>query len=181
MAAENSAQSLLPFQGKLYAVLLGSIIIILTTTVPYLTILNIILPVGVFLSGAIALHHTIMRFQVRLPYSEAFLVGGIAGLVGGVVSVSISFLLVQLFHYTTGVESFLLVINWMLEMGKGKPELQEQMRTLVEVKKLVLDPVRLNFTDLLMNLAIFSVFYAVIAALGGAYAVRRLKRQAARG
>ena len=69
----------------------------------------------------------------------------------------------------------------MLDVAKGKPELQEQVRALVEAKKLVLAPAELTLTDLLMNMVVFGAFYALIAGLGGAYAVRRLKRQAARG
>ena len=181
MAAENVHPSRLPFEGKRFAVLLGAAIILVTTTAPYLTLLNILLPVGIFVAGAVALHHTIMRFQVRLPYSAAFALGSLTGMIGGILSVVVSFLLIQLINYTPGIESFLLVIDWMLEAAKGKPELQDQVRALVEAKKLVLAPAELTFTDLLMNMVVFGAFYALIAGLGGAFAVRRLKRQAARG
>jgi hypothetical protein len=181
MAAENVNLSLLPFAGKRYAVLLGVAIILLTTTVPYLTLLNILLPVGIFVAGAVALHQTIMRFQVRLPYSEAFALGSMTGLAGGVLSVVVSFLLIEFFNYTPGVESFVLVIDWMLDVAKGKPELQDQVRTLVEAKKLVLAPVQLTLTDLLMNMVVFGAFYALIAGFGGSWAVLRLKRRARRG
>jgi len=181
MATENVNQTVLPFTGKRYAVLLGAAIILLTTTVPYLTMLNIILPVGIFLAGTVALHQTILRFQARLTYKEAFFLGCSTGLAGGAVSVVISFLLVQYFHYTPGMESFLLVIDWMLDTAKGKPELKEQVRALLEARKIVLAPVRLSFTDLLMNIVVFGGFYALIAGIGGSYAVLRLKRQAARG
>ncbi len=181
MAAENVNLSLLPFAGKRYAVLLGVAIILLMTTVPYLTLLNILLPVGIFVAGAVALHQTIMRFQVRLPYSEAFALGSMTGLAGGVLSVVVSFLLIEFFNYTPGVESFVLVIDWMLDVAKGKPELQDQVRTLVEAKKLVLAPVQLTLTDLLMNMVVFGAFYALIAGFGGSWAVLRLKRRARRG
>ena len=181
MAVENVNNSLLPVSGKRYAVLLGAAIILLTTTLPYLTLLNILLPVGIFVAGAVALHQTIMRFQVRLPYSEAFVLGCITGLAGGIVSVVVSFLLIQFFNYTPGVESFSLVIDWMLDTAKGKPELQDQVRMLLEARKLVLAPVRLTLTDLLMNMVVFGGFYALIAGLGGSYAVLRLKRKARRG
>jgi hypothetical protein len=130
MAAENVNKSLLPAAGKRYAVLLGAAIILLTTTVPYLTLLNILLPVGIFVAGAVALHQAIMRFQVRLPYSEAFVLGCITGLAGGILSVVVSFLLIQFLNYTPGMESFLLLIDWMLDVAKGMPELQDRMHTL---------------------------------------------------
>jgi len=86
MANEHVNQSTLPFKGKLYSVLVGAAIIILTTTIPYLTLLNVFLFAGIFIAGTVALHQTIMRFQVRLTYNQAFAYGCLAGLVGGVVS-----------------------------------------------------------------------------------------------
>jgi hypothetical protein len=181
MAADISTQPSLPFSGKLYTVLLGAFIILLTTTVPYLTLLNVFLFAGIFLSGAVALNHSIMRFQVRLPYSEAFLLGCIAGMVGGVISEGATFLLMEQFHYRPGAESLSLVINWALDMAKGKPELNEQVQALVAAEKMALSPVKLTFKELLMNMAFSAAFYAPMTGLGGAYAVLRLKRRARKG
>ena len=61
MAIEN-----LPLKGKLYSVVLGAAIIVLTTTIPYLTLLNVFLFAGIFLAGTVALHQTIMRFLVLI-------------------------------------------------------------------------------------------------------------------
>lgn len=181
MAADTVNYTSLPFSGKLYTVLLGAFIILLTTTVPYLTLLNIFLFAGIFLAGAVALNQSILRFQVRLPYSEAFFWGCIAGLVGGVLSEGATFLLMETLHYRPGTESLTLVINWALEMAKGKPELNDQVQALVAAEKLALTPVKLDFKELLMNMAFSGAFYAPMAGLGGAYAVLRLKRKARKG
>ncbi|MCX6178314.1 MAG: hypothetical protein NT163_02915 [Chlorobiales bacterium] len=181
MATEKVNQSTLPFKGKLYTVLLGALIIILSTTVPYLTLLNVFLFAGIFLAGTVALHNSIMLFQVRLTYNQAFLLGCVAGLVGGVVSEGITFLLMELFNYRPGTESLALVIDWALEMAKGRPEVQQQVQALVAAEKLALVPVKLSFIDILMNMLFSGAFYAPIAGLGGAFAVLRLKRKAARG
>ena len=181
MTAEKSVQSLLPVEGKLYAVLLGALIVILTTTVPYLTLVNVFLFVGIFLAGLISLHNTILRFQVTLTFREAFALGCMAGFMGGVLSEVVTFFLMEFLHYRPGTESLALVIDWALEMAKGRPELQKQVQALVAAEKLAIAPVSLSFTDILMNMAFSGVFYAPIAGLGGAYAVRRLKRQAAKG
>jgi hypothetical protein len=180
MAAENVNQPLLPTSGKLYTVLLGAAIIILTTTVPYLTLVNVFLFAGIFFAGTIALHQTILRFQVRLSYREAFFLGCGAGLAGGVLSESLTFLLMELFNYRPGTESLALVIDWVTDMAKGKPDLQEQVQALVAAEKLALAPVSLGFTDIVMNMLFSGAFYAPIAGLGGAFAVLRLKRRARR-
>jgi hypothetical protein len=180
MPAEKPVQSLLPVEGKLYAVLLGTAMILLTTTVPYLTLLNVFLFAGIFLAGVVALHQTIMRFQVTLTFREAFVLGCMAGFAGGVVSEVITFFLMTSLHYRPGTESLALIVDWALEMAKKQPELQEQVQALVAAEKLALAPVTLTFTELLMNMAFSGIFYAPIAGLGAAYAVRRLKRQAAK-
>jgi hypothetical protein len=181
MATEKVNQSTLPFKGKLYTILLGASIIILSTTVPYLTLLNVFLFAGIFFAGTVALHNSIMRFQVRLTYNQAFILGCFAGLVGGVVSEGITFLLMELFNYRPGTESLALVIDWALEMAKGRPDVQQQVQALVAAEKLALVPVKLSFIDILMNMLFSGAFYAPIAGLGGAFAVLRLKRKAVRG
>ena len=181
MAAEKPVKSLLPVEGKFYAVLLGAALILLTTTVPYLTLLNVFLFAGIFLAGVVALHQTIMRFQVTLTFREAFVLGCMAGFAGGVVSEVITFFLMTFLHYRPGTESLALIVDWALEMAKKQPELQGQVQALVAAEKLALAPVTLTFTELLMNMAFSGIFYAPIAGLGGSYAVRRLKRQASRG
>ncbi len=171
----------MPVEGKLYAVLLGTAMILLTTTVPYLTLLNVFLFAGIFLAGVVALHQTIMRFQVTLTFREAFVLGCMAGFVGGVVSEVVTFFLMTSLHYRPGTESLALIVDWALDMARKQPELQEQVQALVAAEKMALAPVTLTFTELLMNMAFSGIFYAPISGLGGAYAVRRLKRQAARG
>ncbi len=180
MAAENVNQPLLPLSGKLYTVLVGAAVIILTTTVPYLTMVNVFLFAGIFLAGTVALNQTILRFQVRLSYREAFFLGCGAGLAGGVLSEGVTFILMELFNYRPGTESLALVVDWVTDLAKGKPELQQQVQALVAAEKLALAPVSLSVTDILMNMLFSGAFYAPIAGLGGAFAVLRLKRRARR-
>lgn len=180
MAAENVNQPLLPLSGKLYTVLVGAAVIILTTTVPYLTMVNVFLFAGIFLAGTVALNQTILRFQVRLSYREAFFLGCGAGLVGGVLSEGVTFILMELFNYRPGTESLALVVDWVTDMAKGRPELQQQVQALVAAEKLALAPVSLSVTDILMNMLFSGAFYAPITGLGGAFAVLRLKRRARR-
>jgi len=86
----------------------------------------------------------------------------------------------ELLNYRPGTESLALVIGWALEMAKGRPEVQQQVQALVAAEKLALVPVKLSLVDILMNMAFSGAFYAPIAGLGGAFAVLRLKRKAAR-
>ncbi|TLU87781.1 MAG: hypothetical protein FDX21_02880 [Chlorobium sp.] len=181
MAAEKPVQSLLPLEGTFYAVRLGAILILLSTTVPYLMLLNGFLFAGIFLAGVVALHKTILRFQVALTFREAFVLGCMVGFAGGVLSEAVSFFLIGLFHYRPERETLVFVIDKAFEMAKGRPDMLEQLQPLVVMKKQVLEPLSLTFVDLLMNITVAGTFYAPITGLGGAYAVRRLKRRVARG
>ncbi len=173
--------SLLPIEGKVYALVVGALIIIITTTVPYLTLLNVFLFAGIFLAGAVSLHQTILRFQVKLTFREAFMLGAMAGFAGGALSEVITYFLMTLLHYRPGTESLSLIVDLVLEMAKDQPELAEQAQALVTAEKLALEPLSLSFKDVLISMLFSGSFYAPIAGLGGAWAVRRLKRQAAKG
>ncbi|NTU97434.1 MAG: DUF4199 domain-containing protein [Chlorobiaceae bacterium] len=181
MAVNKPVQSVLPAEGKLHAVLIGAAIILLTTTVPYLTILNIFLFSGIFIAGAVSLYYTILRFQVRLPYSEAYLTGCFAGLAGGALSELAAFFFMKFLDYRPGTESFSLVVGWMLEMAKGKPSLEEQVQQLVAAEKLAMAPLKLSIADLFINMGISGIMYGLIAGIGGAFAVLLLKRHARKG
>jgi hypothetical protein len=181
MAVNKPVQSVLPVEGKLHAVLIGTAIILLTTTVPYLTILNIFLFSGIFAAGAISLYYTILRFQVRLPYSEAYLTGCLSGFAGGALSELAGFFFMEYLNYRPGTESLSLVIDWMQETAKGNPALQEQVKQLVEAEKIALAPVKMTIADLFINMGVSGVMYGLIAGIGGAFAVFVLKRLAARG
>ena len=111
MAAEKPVQSLLPLEGTFYAVRLGAILILLSTTVPYLMLLNGFLFAGIFLAGVVALHKTILRFQVALTFREAFVLGCMVGFAGGVLSEAVSFFLIGLFHYRPERETLVFVID----------------------------------------------------------------------
>lgn len=181
MGTEPVSASSLPFSGKLTAIAVGAVLITLTSTVPYLTLLNAFFFSGVFIAGMIAIYYAVMYYQVRLSYNEAFLLGSFSGLAGGVLSETISYLLVVLTGYRPGTESLKLLLDWARGMAAGKPELTEQLRVLAEMEALALAPVQLTLADLFTGMFLAAMFYAPVAGIGGMFMVFRLKRQAAKG
>ncbi|KZK73493.1 MAG: hypothetical protein A3K90_01825 [Pelodictyon luteolum] len=168
------------FREKLFAVMLTASIVVLTTTVPYLTLVNVFLFAGIFIAGSVALNRSILRFQVRLPYNEAFILAFFGGAVGGILSEAVSWVLMETLSYRPGTESLSLVISWVLEMARDRPELNQQVQALLEAEKLALAPLTLSLTDILQSMLFSAAFYAPIAGFGGMWAVFRLKRKAAR-
>lgn len=170
----------MPVKGRLFTLTLCSVLIVLTTTVPYLTLLNVLFFSGIFWSGFIALHQTILRYQVPLSFRDAFVLGSLAGFVGGLASELLGIMLMTLVDYRPGIESLSLIVQWATEQAMHNPELREQVTMLQEAEKLAKAPISLSFTDILLNLAITGMVYAPIAGFGGMLAVRWLKYQAAR-
>jgi len=180
MGAEQTNFSSLPLSGKLTAIAIGVGIILVTTTVPYLTLLNDFFFFGIFLAGMVAVYYAVISFQVRLSYNEAFLLGSFGGIAGGMFSEAIGYLLMELAGYRPGTESLKLLVDWARSMAAGKPELAAQMRELTEMEAFVLAPVELTLADLFTGMLQSSIFYGAIAGLGGMFTVLRLKRQAAK-
>lgn len=181
MGAEQTNFSSLPLSGKLIAIAIGSCIILLTTIVPYLTLLNDFFFFGIFLAGMVSIYYAVMVFQVRLSYNEAFLLGSFGGIAGGMFSETLSYLLIELAGYRPGTESLRLLIDWARDMAAGKPQFAEQLRELAETEAFVFAPVKLTLADLFTGMLQAAIFYAAIAGLGGMFTVFRLKRQAAKG
>lgn len=176
-----SGRTTLQLSEKRYAVLVGAAVVVLTTTVPYLTLLNVFLFAGIFLAGTIALTSAILRYQVPLSYNEAFFTGLLAGLLGGVLAEGVAWLLIAFAGYRPGTESLSLVVDWVVQMAEGNPELQGQVAALLEAERLALAPVTPTLPGILASMAFSSAFYGPLAGLGALYAVFRLKRKASRG
>lgn len=173
---DNLMKEQLPHQQKekLRALARGALLIVLTTTVPYLTLINALFFAGIFISGAIAAYTYIINSQLRLTSSEAFLFSFFSGVAGSIASVFISYLLLTIFNYRAGIEGLMLLISWMQQMAPDQPEFTLQLREILEA------PVELTLVDFLLSIVVTVFLYAPVAGLGGIFSVWRLKRQAAK-
>jgi hypothetical protein len=156
------------------AVLIGSVLLLLSTTVPYLTIVNAFLFAGIIFSGAFAVYYYIMHNQVRLSYGQAFAMGAFSGLAGGALSVVAGYILITAFGYRPGLESLRLLADW------GSRVSPEDAGTFRKLLDMVSEPVELSVTDLIVSVLFTGMFYAPFAGLGGRLTVFILKRQARR-
>ena len=161
-------------EEKIRALTIGGLLILLTTTFPYLTLINALFFAGILFSGVVAAYYYIVKCQVRLSMSEAFVFASLAGIAGSVLSVTTGYILITVFNYRPGIEGLLLLIEWLKGMSP------EQDAFLNQVKEMLQAPVEMTFVDYLISLPITIFIYAPIAGLGGIIVVWRLKRQAAR-
>lgn len=158
--------------SKATAIALGAALLLLTITVPYLALINAFLFAGIILSGSAAAWYYIMRHQVRLSYGESFVLGGLAGFVGGVLSVLAGFTLESLFGYVPGLESLKLLVDWASSMAPQDAEKFRQMLALVSAPK------EISLADLVISALFTGIFYGPISGLGGRLTVFVLKRRA---
>jgi hypothetical protein len=59
MGTEQTNSPLLPLSGKLTAIAIGCGIIVLTTIVPYLTLVNDFFFLGIFLAGMVSVYYAV--------------------------------------------------------------------------------------------------------------------------
>jgi hypothetical protein len=159
--------------SKAPALLAGSILLVLTTTIPYLTLINAFLFAGIIMSGAAASWYYIMRHQVRIEYGESFVLGAMSGFIGGAFSVLAGYLLEKWFGYLPGLESLQLLVEWASRMASPEDaDTFHQMLALVTAQK------DISLSDLLMSMLFTGLFYAPFSGLGARLTVFFLKRQA---
>ncbi|UWX57267.1 hypothetical protein NY406_08610 [Chlorobaculum sp. MV4-Y] len=158
--------------SKAPALLLGTAVLVLTTTLPYLTLINAFLFAGIIIAGAVAAWYYIMRNQIRLESGEAFVLGAMSGFIGGALSVLVAYLLEKWFSYIPGLESLRLLVAWATSMAPEDAETFQQMLAMVTAPK------DIALSDLLVSMILTGMFYAPFSGIGSRLTVFVLKRQA---
>lgn len=166
------AESVPARPSKAPALLLGAAVLVLTTTLPYLTLINAFLFAGIIASGVVAAWYYIMRNQIRIEYGEAFVLGALSGFAGGALSVLAAYLLEKWFGYIPGLESLQLLVAWATSLDPADAGTFHQMLAIVT------EPKEISLSDLLTSMLLTGMFYAPFAGLGGRLTVFVLKRQA---
>lgn len=158
--------------SKVPALMAGALVLVLTTTLPYFTLLNAFFFAGIIISGAVAAYFYIMRHQIRISYGEAFLLGVMSGFVGGALSILAGYVLERWFYYLPGLESLQLLVEWATRLAPEESGTFQQMLTMATASK------DISLSDLLLSMLFTGMFYAPIAGLGSRLTVFFLKRQA---
>lgn len=158
--------------SKVSALLGGAVLLVLTTTLPYLTLINAFLFAGIIIAGAVAAWYYIMRNQIRLESGEAFVLGAMSGFIGGALSVLVAYLLERWFGYIPGLESLRLLVAWATSLAP------EDAATFQQMLSSVTAPKEIALSDLLVSMVLTGMFYAPFSGLGGRVTVFFLKRQA---
>lgn len=159
-------------EEKLKAIGIGAILVLASTTVPYLLLLNLFFLAGIIISGAVASYYYIVACQERLAMSEAFVFSSLAGMAGSALSVTADYILISEFNYRPGAAEFIAISEQMKGLSP------EQDMRINQLQEMLQAPVEATFAGFLLSLVITAIIYAPVAGLGGIFTVWRLKRQA---
>ena len=157
---------------KVIEVLLGAVLIVLTTFVPYLNLVNLFPFAGIILSGAAAAWVYIMRHQVPLSYRQAFFLGAQSGFTGGAMILLVIYMLLEKVRNLSEAEFQKLLAEWGGRMATDTTELYRQVMMVVNA------PMEIKVISYLVSMVLIGLLFAPLAGLGSRLTVYLLKRQA---
>lgn len=160
--------------GKLPEVLLGGVLIVLTTFMPYLNLINVFPFAGIILSGALATWIYIIRHQVPLTYREAFALGVRSGIVGGGGVLLVIYLLLEKVRGLSLNDFQKQLADWSGRMPGDAAELYQQVMTVVNA------PPGVKLLSFMLSLLLLCIIFAPLCGLGSRLTVYLLKLQARR-
>jgi hypothetical protein len=160
------------YPGKLPEVLLGAVLIVLTTFVPVLNLINLFPFAGVILSGALATWIYIVRHQVPLSYRKAFVLGAQSGFVGSALIMFIIYLMLEKVRNLSMVEFQKLLSEWGGRLPSDSTELYRQVMMVINA------PIEVKAVSYLLSLVLIALVLAPLSGLGARLTVYILKRQA---
>jgi hypothetical protein len=160
--------------GKIAEVLLGAVLIVLTTFVPYLNLVNLFPFAGIILSGAFATWVYIIRHQARLSYNEAFMLGAQSGFAGGALLLLVIYLLLEKVRNLSASEFQKVLADWGGRMPADSGDLYSQVMTVVNA------PMGIKALSFLVSLVLIGLIFAPLCGLGSRLTVYLLKQQARR-
>lgn len=161
--------------SRIPEILLGAILIVLTTFVPYLNLVNVLPFAGLFLSGAVATWAYIIRHQVPLSHREAFSLGARTGIAGSAGVLAVVYVMLERVRELS-LEGFQKMLS---DLGgslpPNTPELYQQILLVINA------PAGIKAVSFLLSLIVLALLFGPLAGLGGRFTVWVLKRQAMRG
>ncbi len=160
--------------GRFPEVLLGAVLLVLTTFVPVLNLVNYIPLAGIVLSGALATWVYIVRHQIRLTYRESFIIGAQSGFTGGVLLLTVLYVLFDRIRGLSAEQFQQLLTDWSGRVTPESAELYQQVMIVVNA------PIEVKVISFLVSMVLIGLIFAPIAGLGGRLAVFLLRWHASR-
>ncbi|HWR01466.1 MAG TPA: hypothetical protein VN371_06345 [Chlorobaculum sp.] len=160
--------------GQIPEVLLGAVLIALTSFVPYLNLINVFPFAGIILSGAVAAWVYIIRHQVCLSYRQAFFLGAKSGFAGGTILLSVVYLMLENARNLSVDQFKKLLTDWGGRLPSDSAEMYQQVMQIVNA------PIGIKLVSFLASMVLIGLLLAPLAGIGSRITVYILKKQAQR-
>jgi hypothetical protein len=151
------------------SILIGAGVIFIISVVPFLNLLNAVCCLGIIGGGFAGAFHYINAYSLTLTGGNGFKLGALAGLLGGLAALVVSFLLQAVFDYQPGTEE---VQQFMLRILGTTPEAKMELEQAFREQRAE----GLTVSSMLISTLGTLILYPLFAGLGGAIASSAVQR-----
>ncbi len=141
------------------SVLIGGTLIFVIGIVPFLNLINSCC-LGMLLGGGVAVWHYTNQYNLTLTSGEGFKLGALAGLLGGLAGLVVSYVLIALFDYQPGAEA---IKDLMLNIFGDDPTVRAQMEESFREQSAN----ALSASAIAIGVITTAIIYPLFAGLGG--------------
>ncbi|WP_211204032.1 hypothetical protein [Chloroherpeton thalassium] len=146
------------------AILLGGVVIMAISLVPYLSLLNSLCCLGIMLGGFTSVYHYTSSYKLTILSGEGFKLGSLAGVLGGLASLVISYTLQLVFSYQPGSELLELMHDLQIQMAQGDPDVIAELDALYQKAS----EVELTVVQMIFGTIVTVTIDALFSGIGGA-------------
>jgi hypothetical protein len=143
------------------ALLWGAGVIVVTSLLPYVGILNNLCCLGVIVGGLVTAYQYINQYQLTIRGGEGFKLGALAGLLGGMGYFIIFTAVQMLLDYQINIEE---TKNLLIALFGSDPQAREQIEESFRKQKLE----GVTISNILIGLISTLIIYPIAGGIGGA-------------
>ncbi|MFN3345816.1 MAG: hypothetical protein ACK412_09225 [Chloroherpetonaceae bacterium] len=141
------------------SILIGGAVIFVIGIVPFLNLINGCC-LGMLLGGGVSVWHYTNQYNLTLTSGEGFKLGALAGLLGGLAGLVVSYVLIALFDYQPGKEE---LQELMLNIFGSDPAVRAQMEESFREQSTN----ALSASAIAISTITTAIIYPLFAGLGG--------------
>jgi len=146
------------------SIVLGAAVIMVISLVPYLSLLNSLCCLGIMLGGMTSVYHYTSSYQLSLISGEGFKLGSLAGILGGLATLVISYTAQIVFGYQPGGELLDLMRDFQMEMAQGDPDMIAELESVYKKAK----EVEISVPEMIFGTILTVTINAIFSGIGGA-------------
>ncbi len=150
------------------SILIGAGVIFVIGIVPFLNLINGCC-LGMLLGGGVAVWHYANQYNLSLTSGEGFKLGALAGLLGGLAGLVVSYVLLALFDYQPGLQEIKSIF---LDLAESDPAIRAQIEESFRQQS----ETAFSISSIAIGTVGTVIIYPLFAGLGGIIAASVFKK-----